>query len=91
MKLREAGRRGRRERALVPTFVGLEDRLVPATFSVTQFGDGTAVGTLRWAVDQADLSPGQNTVVLRPGVYTLTQSGPETAGGQTGASRSRAM
>ena len=85
MTWRSEGRRGRRARAFRPTVLGLEDRLAPATFTVTQFGDGTSTGTLRWAINQADQTPGQNTVVLRPGVYTLTQSGPEAPGGQTGA------
>ena len=85
MKWRVAGRSGRRVRALVPAVVGLEDRLVLSTFTVTQFSDGTSTGTLRWAINQADQTPGQNTVVLRPGVYTLTDSGPETPGGAAGA------
>ena len=91
MRWRVAGRPGRRVRTLVLAVVQLEDRLVPATFTVTQFSDGTSPGTLRWAINQADHTPGQNTVVVRPGVYTLTQSGPETPGGQTGALRSRAL
>ncbi len=85
MKCRVSRWPDRKARALRPTVVELEDRLVPTTFTVTQFSDGNSLGTLRWAINQADQTPGQDTVVLRPGVYTLTQSGSETTGGQTGA------
>jgi hypothetical protein len=63
----------------------LEERLAPATFVATQFTDGTSTGTLRWAILQADQTPGANTVVLRPGTYTLTRTGGGGAPGQTGA------
>ena len=89
MKCRVSRWPDRKARALRPTVVELEDRLVPTTFTVTQFSDGTSLGTLRWAINQADQTPGQDTVVLRPGVYTLTQSGPETTGGQTGCASGR--
>jgi hypothetical protein len=71
--------------ALRPAVLRLEERLAPATFVATQFTDGTGTGTLRWAILQADQTPGVNTVVLRPGTYTLTLTGGTAAPGRTGA------
>jgi hypothetical protein len=65
--------------------IRLEERLAPATFVATRFTDGTGPGTLRWAILQADQTPGSNTVDLRPGTYTLTLTGGIGAPGQTGA------
>jgi hypothetical protein len=63
----------------------LEERLAPATFVATQFTDGMSTGTLRWAILQADQTPGANKVVLRPGTYTLTLNGGTGESGETGA------
>ena len=85
MNWRISGRPRRRCRAFAPAFATLEERLAPATFVVTQFGDGVTRGTLRWAINQADQTRGPDTVLLKAGTYTLTRVGPEGNGGQTGA------
>jgi hypothetical protein len=87
MKSRRFARRGpkRNDTALRPAITRLEERLAPATFVATQFTDGTSTGTLRWAILQADQTPGANTVVLRAGTYTLTLVGGMDAPGQSGA------
>jgi hypothetical protein len=75
----------RKSHAVRPAVMTLEARLVPATFVATQFADGISTGTLRWAILQADQTPGSNTVVLRPGTYTLTRIAGTGIPGQTGA------
>jgi hypothetical protein len=62
-------------RRFAPIVHQLEERRLPATFVVTQLTDGLERGTLRWAVNQADQSPGHNIVVLRSGTYTLGGNG----------------
>jgi len=42
----------------------LEDRQLLATWTVTGLGDTMDPGTLRWAVKQAAIHSGQNTVVV---------------------------
>jgi hypothetical protein len=80
-----AMRSRRKDTALRPAVTRLEERLAPATFVATQFADGTGTGTLRWAILQADQTPGANTVVLRQGTYTLSLAGGTGAPGQAGA------
>ena len=43
-----------------------------ATFNVTSTGDSIILGSLRWAITQANLSLGSDTIVLGPGTYTLS-------------------
>lgn len=59
---------------------GLEDRTVPATFLVTNTLDDGSIGSLRWAVDQANATPGADAVGFdaagvfgTPRTITLTQ------------------
>ena len=70
----------------------LEDRCVMATFSVTSAADDGAAGTLRWAVGQANLNAGPDTInfasavsggtiVLTGGQLTLTDSALTTIDG----------
>jgi hypothetical protein len=82
-RLDSAPRRG--GRALRPSIIRLEERVAPATFLVTQLADGLTTGTLRWAINQADHTPGSDTIALRPGIYTLTRIGTGAATGDTGA------
>jgi CSLREA domain-containing protein len=57
----------------------LEDREVPATFTVTTFADvvDPADGklSLREAISRANATPGADTILLTAGVYTLTIPG----------------
>jgi hypothetical protein len=52
----------------------LEDRLTPAVFTPTVFTDGTAGGTLREAITNANQDPGTvtDTIQLSAGTYMLT-------------------
>src|SRR5262249_50400101 len=70
----------RPRRGLRPTVVALEGRALLATFNVNSLLDAPgAVGTLRWAVDQANSHPGadtidfDSTVFHTPRTITLTQ------------------
>jgi hypothetical protein len=57
-----------------PRLEVLEDRLTPAVFTPTVFSDGTAGGTLREAITNANNDPGTatDTVQLSAGTYMLT-------------------
>ncbi len=57
----------RRPRSLRPTLECLEDRANPATFTVQNLNDAGA-GSLRDAVDLANLTPGADTIVFAPAV-----------------------
>ncbi len=81
---RPSARRTRTRQARLGIML-LEERAVPATFTVNLPGDGLGPGTLRWAVIQANATPAADTIVIRPGTYTLTRSGPGGDGGMTGA------
>ena len=81
---RIAARRGRGtvaswpRRRMRPAVVALEDRRLLSTFTVTSTADDGSAGTLRWAVGQADSTPGANaidfdsTVFNTPLTITLT-------------------
>ncbi|MBN9517994.1 hypothetical protein J0H58_05665, partial [bacterium] len=56
-----------RPRSLRPTLECLEDRANPATFTVQNLNDAGA-GSLRDAVDLANLTPGADTIVFAPAV-----------------------
>jgi hypothetical protein len=60
-------------------FEALEERCVPSTFTVNTLGDGS-VGSLRWAVGQANTSAGADTIAFDSTVFS-------TAKGQAGAVR----
>ncbi|HTK76010.1 MAG TPA: choice-of-anchor Q domain-containing protein [Gemmataceae bacterium] len=51
----------------------LEGRIAPATFTVTDAGDGPAppVNTLRWAIGQANSTAGADTINFGAGVSTI--------------------
>ncbi len=75
--------RVRRGRGLKPDLLVLEDRRLMATFTVTNPGDTTdgsgnpTSGTLRWAVDQADVASTPSTITFSlggsPATVTLAQ------------------
>jgi parallel beta-helix repeat protein len=52
----------------------LEDRRVPATFTVTSSLDNHSAGTLRWAIDQANVASEATTIVF-DNVDTITLNG----------------
>src|SRR5579885_3339662 len=57
----------RRPRACRPSLEILEDRLTPSTFLVVNSADNLLPGSLRYALSQANLSPG-STVAITPSV-----------------------
>src|SRR5215831_8661307 len=60
----------------------LEDRYVPSTFTVNNLLDDGSVGSLRWAVGQANSNPGNNTINLSGTQLELTDTtGTETIAG----------
>jgi hypothetical protein len=68
----------------------LEDRCVPAIFNVNSLADllnpGPGTVTLRSAIQQANQSPGGNTINLTvPGTYRLTLPGANTGTNASGA------
>ena len=74
-----AAGRDRARNRLKPALVQLEDRQLLATFTVTNTLDtvsnGTpANGTLRWAVQQADLAGGTNTIDFDPSLFSTSQT-----------------
>ena len=72
-----AGLAPRRAQLLVVE--SLETRALLATFTVLNTGD-TGTGTLRAAIEQANLSPAQNSITFAPsvsGTITLTSALPE--------------
>ncbi len=64
---RSAGRSGRGLRKrnrfrLTPMVLGLEDRRLLATFTVTSTADNGSAGTLRWAIEQANAATTPSTI-----------------------------
>jgi hypothetical protein len=51
----------------------LEDRTVPSTFTVTNTLDDGSVGSLRWAVGQANSTPGADTINFDPTQFNTPQ------------------
>jgi hypothetical protein len=51
----------------VPRLEALEERLVPSTYTVTKTADDNSVGTLRWAIGQADTFPNSSTINFKIG------------------------
>jgi hypothetical protein len=66
-----------------PRLEALEDRLAPATFTVTSTTDGDP-GSLRAAILAANATPGASTIVVPAGDYQLTLAGAGEDGGATG-------
>jgi predicted outer membrane repeat protein len=65
-----------------PALEPLETRLTPTIFPVTStLGDGS-IGTLRWAVQQANQTPGSNTIDFEGPVFTTPQTISLKPGGQ---------
>jgi hypothetical protein len=62
---------------LRPLLVPLDERLLLSTFTVTSAADNSAIGTLRWAVAEANSGTGTSTINFRlgtaPATITLTQ------------------
>jgi predicted outer membrane repeat protein len=52
----------RRRRHMLPVFEQLESRELLTSFVVTNVADTTDVGTLRWAIEQANTSGGSDTI-----------------------------
>src|SRR5262245_29680327 len=75
----DSGRKHRCSRRFVPDLEGLEDRLVPATFTVNttldlvNSSDGQL--SLREAITRANAQVGADTIVLPAGVYRVTLAG----------------
>jgi hypothetical protein len=40
----------------------LEERITPTTYTVTNTGDSTSSGSLRWAINSANANPGNDTI-----------------------------
>ncbi len=64
----------RRRRRMRPTLMALEDRRLLSTFTVTSTLDDGSVGTLRWAVGQANSAGGAETVNFDKQVFKTPQT-----------------
>ncbi len=49
-----------------------EDRTVPSTFTVTRSTDDSSTGSLRWAVNRANATPGADTINFDASVSSIT-------------------
>jgi hypothetical protein len=69
----------RKRRRMRPTLTVLEDRRLLSTFTVNSPLDNGSVGTLRWAVGQANSAGGAETIAFDSKVFktpqTITLSG----------------
>jgi hypothetical protein len=79
-----------RRRTGRPSVEPLEDRCVPAVFNVNSLADvpspGPGTVTLRSAIQQANQTPGGNTIDLTvPGTYRITLPGANTGTNASGA------
>ena len=59
-----------------PLLEALEDRCVPSTFTVINTLDDGSVGSLRWAVGQANLNVGNDTINFDSTVFSTPQTIP---------------
>ena len=79
LRHRTVSRKHRPANRFRPTLEVLEDRCVPATFTVNTtadvLGHSNGMLSLRQAVIDANASPGADTIVLPAGHYTLTRAG----------------
>src|SRR5262249_34306909 len=57
-----------------PALEALEDRAVPSTFTVNNLLDDGSVGSLRWAVSQANSNPGDDTINFDTTVFKTPQT-----------------
>jgi hypothetical protein len=57
-----------------PALEVLEHRTVPSTFTVTNLLDDGSVGSLRWAVGQANATGGDETIDFDPTVFATPQT-----------------
>ena len=57
-----------------PALEALEDRTVPSTFTVLNTLDDGSVGSLRWAVGQANSNPGNNTIDFDSTVFNTAKT-----------------
>ncbi len=64
-------------RTFVPQLLALEDRAVPATFTVTNLLDNAAAGSLRWAVGQANANPNADLIRFAGGLQGTITLGSE--------------
>ena len=63
----------RERRRITPTLVMLEDRRLLSTFTVASTLDDGSVGTLRWAVGQANSAGGAETIAFDKTVFKTPQ------------------
>src|SRR5262245_49093690 len=52
----------------------MEDRLVPSTFTVVNTLDDGGVGSLRWAVGQANTTAGSDTINFDPTIFNSAKT-----------------
>ena len=74
---RRGGRRtveARQRRRTMPTLLALEDRRLLSTFTVTSTLDNGSIGTLRWAVGQANSAGGAETIAFDKTVFKTPQT-----------------
>jgi hypothetical protein len=64
----------RQRRRMRPTVLALEDRRLMSTFTVTSTLDNGTVGTLRWAVGQANSAGGAETIAFDKTVFKTQQT-----------------
>ena len=64
----------RQRRRMRPTLLALEDRRLLSTFTVTSTLDDGSVGTLRWAVGQANSTGGAETIAFDSTVFKTPQT-----------------
>ena len=64
----------RQRRRMRPTVLALEDRRLLSTFTVTSTLDNGSVGSLRWAVGQANSAGGAETIAFDKTVFKTPQT-----------------
>jgi hypothetical protein len=64
----------RQRRRFLPSLLGLEDRKLLATFTVTNTLDNGSTGSLGWAVGQANTTSGNNTINFDPTAFATPKT-----------------
>jgi hypothetical protein len=64
----------RKRRRMRPTVLALEDRMLLSTFTVNSTIDSTSVGSLRWAIDQANSAGGAETIAFDSKAFKTPQT-----------------